>query len=247
MRAVTTFIAALYSVVLLVAFSQNALAEASKPVHAQFSDSVLTKAHSDRLSQYPSLQPAPLHLGCRKPDATTLAAIVRVATDHGSHASGVIFDTNRVLTAAHAVQGAGHFFVSVAGAYRSADLVRVDHAHDLAVLAVNTSSVAPLLVSGFSPRVFSPVWAAGYPRAEEMSTSMGVFQEIANGALHSSAEIDPGQSGGGLLSCSDGQWSLVGMLRGYGAYHNGDHYVKLENHSVSVAGTTINTFLQSYY
>ncbi len=183
---------------------------------------------------------------CDQPDDMTLAAIVRVATDHGSHASGIVFDEDRVLTAAHAVQGAGHFFVRVGDAFHSADLVMVDHAHDLAVLAVDTGYILPLRVSVFSPIRSEPVWAAGYPRAQAMSMSLGVFQEVSGGALHTSATIDSGQSGGGLLSCTAGQWSLVGMLRGYGAYLQGDHYVKLENHSVSVAGNTIHEFLRKF-
>lgn len=182
---------------------------------------------------------------CVQPDELTLAAIVPVATDHGSHASGIVFDENRVLTAAHAVQGAGHFFVRVGDSFRVADLVMVDHTNDLAVLAVNTAWIAPLRISSFSPDLSAPVWAVGYPRAQSMSTSEGIFQQAREGALYTSASIDPGQSGGGLLSCSQGRWSLVGMLRGYGAYLQGDHYVKLENHSVSVAGNTIHEFLRN--
>lgn len=196
-----------------------------------------------------SVYAAPLpykHVMCDQPDDMTLSAIVRVATDHGSHASGIVFDENRVLTAAHAVQGAGHFFVRVGDAFRSADLVMVDHTHDLAVLAVDTGYISPLRVSVFRPSRSAPVWAAGYPRAQAMTTSLGVFQQVSGGALHTSATIDSGQSGGGLLSCSGGQWSLVGMLRGYGAYLQGDHYVKLENHSVSVAGNTIHEFLRKF-
>ena len=183
---------------------------------------------------------------CAHPDEPTLAAIVQVATDHGSHASGVIFDNNRVLTAAHAVQGGGRFFVRVGDGFRTADLVSVDHAHDLAILAVDTADIQPLRISGFSPAHADPVWAAGYPRAQSIKTTMGLFKQISGGALLTSASIDSGQSGGGLLSCIQGEWSLVGMLRGYGAYWQDDHYVKMDNHSISVAGTTINQFLRAY-
>src|SRR2546427_390505 len=48
---------------------------------------------------------------CQQPDASTLRAILPVATDHGSHASGVVFAEGLVLTAAHAVKGASNFFV----------------------------------------------------------------------------------------------------------------------------------------
>jgi hypothetical protein len=65
--------------------------------------------------------------------------------------------------------------------------------------------------------------------------------------LHASATIDSGQSGGGLLACTDGAWELLGMLRGFGAYLYGDHYVKIQNHSVSVAAATIQRFLHTSY
>lgn len=77
-------------------------------------------------------------------------------------------------------------------------------------------------------------------------TSEGILQDFREGALYTSASIDSGQSGGGLLSCNDGAWEMLGMLRGYGAYLQGGHYVKIENHSVSVAAATINQFLHYY-
>lgn len=184
---------------------------------------------------------------CATPDAQALQAILPVATDNGSYATGVVYDNNRVLTAAHAVQGAAHFFVRVGDAFRSADLVMVDHVNDLAVLAVDTQSIQPLLITGYDPRKAQPVWAVGYPRAQAMQTSTGVLQDNLEGALHSSASIDSGQSGGGLLSCHNGAWELLGMLRGYGAYLREGRYVKMENHSVSVAAATINEFLRTYH
>lgn len=183
---------------------------------------------------------------CAQPDQQTLQAIVPVATDHGSHATGVVYDDNRVLTAAHAVAGGGQFFVRVGESFRTADLVMVDHANDLAVLAVDTQSIRPLHIAGLDPIEAQPVWAVGYPRAQSIMTSEGVLQDFREGALYTSASIDSGQSGGGLLSCNDGAWEMLGMLRGYGAYLQGGHYVKIENHSVSVAAATINQFLHYY-
>ena len=182
---------------------------------------------------------------CQQPDATTLRAIVPVATDHGSHASGVVFAEGLVLTAAHAVKGANNFFVRVEEVYRRASLILVDHSNDLAVLSVKTDAIQPITLAPSEPLESQPVWAVGYPRAQEMMTSTGVFQRNREGDLHTSASIDSGQSGGGLLSCQHGRWQLMGMLRGYGAYLSGDRYVKLENHSVSVGATTIHRFLNS--
>lgn len=189
----------------------------------------------------------PAQTNCQRPDHRSLAAILPIATDHGSYASGIVFDNNRVLTAAHAVQGGAQFFVRVSSDFVKADLLLVDHLNDLAVLAVDTQMIEPIHIAGFAPTKSQAVWAVGYPRAQAMTTSTGVFQRDREGALHTSASIDSGQSGGGLLSCQNGSWQLLGMLRGYGAYLEGDAYVKLENHSVSVAAATISEFLRTSY
>ncbi|PID60156.1 MAG: hypothetical protein CSB44_11775 [Gammaproteobacteria bacterium] len=182
---------------------------------------------------------------CRQPGRRELDAILPIATDHGSFASGVVLDRDRVLTAAHAVQGADRFFVRVRGEYRRARLVLVDHQWDLAVLRVGTGNIRPLPLAMGEPVAEQRVWAAGFPRASAMTMTEGVLQENLAGALHTSASIDTGQSGGGLLSCANGEWQITGMLRGFGAYLEGDHYIKLENHSVSVSADQIQRFLAS--
>ncbi len=183
---------------------------------------------------------------CAWPDNKALAAILPVATDHGSHASGVVFAPNRVLTAAHAVSGAGQFFVRVDDGFRVASLLMIDSASDLAVLSVDTQGIEPMQLARSLPTAKQAVWAVGFPRAQGKTTSSGVFQRNREGALHTSAPIDSGQSGGGLLTCQKGSYQLLGMLRGYGAYLSGDRYVKLQNHSVSVAAATIQRFLGTY-
>ena len=183
---------------------------------------------------------------CVWPDDKTLEAILPVATDHGSHASGVVFAPNRVLTAAHAVDGAGKFFVRVDEGFRKATLLLIDRQNDLAVLSVDTHDIVPMPLSAAIPSQSQMVWAVGFPKAQGKTTSQGVFQRNRAGALHTSAPIDSGQSGGGLLTCSQGSYQLMGMLRGYGAYLSGDRYVKLQNHSVSVAAATIQRFIGSY-
>ena len=181
--------------------------------------------------------------GCSGPGADALAAVLPVATDHGSHASGVVFQRGRVLTAAHAVEGASRFFVRTDEDFRRADLISVDHEADLAVLAIDTGDIQPLPLAGAELTAEEPVWAVGFPRARALETTSGVFQRVSDGAVHTSASIDSGQSGGGLLSCTGGEYAIAGMLRGYGAYRSGDRYVKLDNHSVSVAARTIQHFL----
>jgi len=219
----------------------------SPPADAQSEPGEWFAEHTNSAIAADAVASGAFALSCAEPDAATLAAILPVATDHGSYASGVVFDNNRVLTAAHVINEASTVFVRVAKQLRYADVIMVDQVNDLAVLAVDTQAIEPIRIAGIHPVLADRVWAVGYPRAQAIRTSVGEFKTAIEGALHSSASIDSGQSGGGLLSCENGQWVLAGMLRGYGTYLQGEHYVRLENHSVSVAAATINHFLLTYY
>lgn len=182
---------------------------------------------------------------CEWPDAVTLAAVLPVAGEDGSYASGVVFERNRVLTAAHALTSSYRVFVTINNELRQARIVMMDRAKDLAVLSVDTGNIQPILIASSELQVKQPVWAVGFPRASGKETSSGVFTKVSGGALHTSAPIDVGQSGGGLLRCDNGHYELAGMLRGYGAYIKNNKFVKLENHSVSVAASTIQAFVGS--
>lgn len=188
-------------------------------------------------------QVATANAECNWPDDSTLNAILPIATDHGSHASGIVVSQNRVLTAAHALVGSDQVFVKISDDFRLARLILLDKQSDLAILSVDTENINPVPMTLTEPFERQTVWAVGFPRAQGKTTSRGVFQRNRQGALHTSAGIDSGQSGGGLLTCEKGSYQLLGMLRGYGAYLSGDRYVKLENHSVSVAAATIQAFV----
>jgi len=182
---------------------------------------------------------------CRWPDAGSLNAIVAVAGEDGSYASGVVINPNRVLTAAHALSPAHKVFVNIDNRYRAAKIVMIDRSDDLAMLAVDTSGVTPLHVASADPVADEAVWAVGFPRASDKETTPGRLTRNNAGSLHASAGIDLGQSGGGLLFCKNGSYQLGGMLRGYGAYVQGDRFVKLRNHSVSVGASTIQRFFNA--
>ena len=181
--------------------------------------------------------------GCRWPDAPVLEAVLAIATEGGSRASGVVLAPDRVLTAAHALVEGGRAFVRIGGDFRRAEPLLIDRANDIAVLGVDTRGIAPLPLAERAPGERQRVWAVGFPRNEGRTTSSGVFQRERDGALHTSASIEAGQSGGGLLVCEGGRYRLGGMLRGFGAYREGDAYIRLENHSVSVASTTLQRVL----
>ncbi|MDO6461798.1 serine protease [Granulosicoccaceae sp. 1_MG-2023] len=180
---------------------------------------------------------------CEWPDRRTQASVLPITTDDGSYASAVVIGRNRVITAAHAVHEAIRTFVRIGDEYREGKVLSMDAGKDLAVIEVDTSGLAPIRLSRREPHANQRVWAIGFPQASSKTTSLGQFNGEVDGALHTSAPIDAGESGGGLLTCEQGDFVLAGMLRGYGAYRRGNEYVRIENHSVSVAARDIEEFV----
>lgn len=183
---------------------------------------------------------------CEWPDLRTMASVLPVATDDGSYASGVVIARNRVLTAAHAVENSEQAFVRINYDFRRAEVLSLDLEKDLAVMGVDTGDIDPIRLSKRDPYANEQVWAIGFPHATSKTTSIGNFQDKLDGVLHTSAPIDAGESGGGLIACERGDFVLAGMLRGYGAYLKGDEYVRIENHSVSVAASDIHHFVNPW-
>lgn len=185
---------------------------------------------------------------CGWPEQQALSSVVRVTSDDGSHASGVVVGPNRVLTAAHAIDEAYQSYVRIGDQLFPASVASVDRSKDLAILEVSALDVDPIELGDSDLSSSSKVWAVGFPRAESKTTSSGSFKVKAttDGALHTTAPIDSGQSGGGLISCEQGKHVLAGMLRGFAAYVNGDEYVKIKNHSVSVATADIRNFISEW-
>lgn len=184
---------------------------------------------------------------CEWPDTRTMASVLPVATDDGSYASGVVIARNRVLTAAHAVENSDQAFVRIDYDFRRAEVLSIDSEKDLAVMGVDTGNINPIRLSLREPYANEQVWAIGFPHATSKTTSIGNFQDKLDGVLHTSAPIDAGESGGGLIACERGIFVLAGMLRGYGAYLKGGEYVRIENHSVSVAASDIQRFVRPWF
>jgi len=185
---------------------------------------------------------------CGWPEQDALASVVRVTSEDGSHASGVVVGPNRVLTAAHAIDEAYRSYVRIGEQLYPASVASIDRSKDLAILEVSSLDVDPIELGDSDLSNSAKVWAVGFPRAESKTTSSGSFKIKAaiDGALHTTAPIDSGQSGGGLISCEQGKHVLAGMLRGFAAYVNGDEYVKIKNHSVSVATADIRSFISEW-
>lgn len=181
---------------------------------------------------------------CHLPDDTVRASVVRIAALDGSTASGVIIAKNRVLTVAHAVDNAASAKVEVDGEFQSAQVIGIDAENDLAMLAVGTSELAPMPLSNTLLRESEAVWAIGYPLALDQKLSLGLYQNMFNGRLYTSAHINSGSSGGGLLRCQAGAFELAGVVHGYVAQRAGSSYVNIGD-STSVPARKIRDFIDA--
>ena len=176
---------------------------------------------------------------CQWPTHQALSSIVPIVSGEDSYASGVIVSDNLIITAAHALEDYSDTVAVVNGRLYVASVLQVDYEMDLALLSVWTDRLSPIPLSKNDLQDQQEVWAVGFPRAEGQHTSSGFFNFKQAEAVHTSAGIDSGASGGGLLSCENGKFVLAGMLRGYGAYATEQGLVRLDDYSVSVAAQNI--------
>lgn len=183
-------------------------------------------------------------LYCSWPSNQTLDSIVPIESGNNSHASGVVVSKNLVLTAAHVLEDYADTYIEVDGELHSATVLLIDKDSDMAILSAKTDDLFPIPLGEIELDQKQAVWAVGYPLAQARHTSTGNFNFRQAEALHTSAGIDSGSSGGGLLSCEKGQFVLAGMLRGYGAHRTSEGLVRLEDYSISVAASDIKIVMQ---
>ena len=184
---------------------------------------------------------------CSWPGNQVLDSIVAIESGNNSHASGVVVSNNLVITAAHVLEDYEDTEVEINSVLYPAAVLLVDQEYDIALLSVRTQDLHPIPLSKFELHETQEVWAAGYPRAQNLHTSNGIVVSKKAESIHSSAGIDSGESGGGLLACEEGRFVLAGMLRGYGAYRTQDGLVRLEDYSISVAARDIKFTLDLSY
>ena len=188
-----------------------------------------------------------MELGCNWPSSTILDSIVAIESGKSSHASGVVVSDNLVITAAHVLEDYDDTEVVINDVLYPASVLLVDRESDIALLSVWTENLFPIPLSKFELYESQQVWAAGYPRAQNLHTSSGNFVAKKAEAIHTSAGIDSGESGGGLLACENGKFVLAGMLRGYGAYRTQEGLVRIKDYSISVAASDIKFTLDLSY
>ncbi|MGB5325076.1 MAG: serine protease [Pseudomonadales bacterium] len=161
---------------------------------------------------------AVLDPGCHLPDSAALSRIVQLRGDNGGHASSVVIRPNLLLTVAHALAGEERVYAEIDGILQLVTPLVINETRDLALLAVDTRELQPIPISDRPLLDNERVWAIGFPLGRAQRTSHGVVTERADGSLYTTAHINQGTSGGGLLRCADGQankYELAGIVRAY--------------------------------
>ncbi|HHJ21206.1 MAG TPA: hypothetical protein ENJ84_15485 [Gammaproteobacteria bacterium] len=179
---------------------------------------------------------------CTSPDPQTKAGIVLI--DGGeSVGSGVVVAHNQILTAAHVIKGMDTIYVQVNGALVPAHVLSEDSTKDLALLRADTGETVPLVLSHDKLERNDDVWAMGYPFGESLVSASGRYRGTWDNAIYTSASVNFGQSGGGLISCERGKPVLAGMVRAFGAVKKNGKLVRRDDISVAVRIETIKQFL----
>ncbi len=87
------------------------------------------------------------------------------------------------------------------------EVVQVDEARDLAVVAVD-QALAPLAIAEGLPRVGDPVLVVGSPLGLEQSVVTGIVSALRDEHIQISAPLNPGNSGGPVV---DAEGKVIGV------------------------------------
>ncbi len=135
-----------------------------------------------------------------------------------SAGSGVVVSSNRVLTASHVIDRCTAIEAVFEGKRYPAQLLAQDTKNDLGVLQVNAMPTSRSAVLRHKAVIGETIMAAGYPLSGILSSDLTVTTGNVNSLagladnqnqLQISAQVSPGNSGGGLI---DKSGYLVGLV-----------------------------------
>lgn len=183
------------------------------------SASASASAASGAVASYQDAQPAVIQIVA---DGEYVDIMSGEAIQSSGSGSGFIIDPSGIaVTNAHVVEGAGSVEVYIGGDDQAvnARILGVSECNDLAVLDLEGDGYPYVDWSGVDPELGTEVWAAGFPLGDPQYTLVdgSIAKNNASGetswasfdyAIQATAQIQPGNSGGPLLT-SDGR--VVGV------------------------------------
>jgi len=154
-------------------------------------------------------------------DSVWLDEVVLIFTGSTLCAGTVLSPGDEVLTAYHCVASGGTSRVELMdGRVVDGKIARVDVKHDLALISLSEKVSTGLVIREGGAVVAEPVWALGHPfglnkpggfleGTLRWSVSAGVVSNVGSRAVQVTAPVNPGNSGGPLVS-ADGE--ILGVV-----------------------------------
>ncbi len=193
---------------------------------------------------FSSVPVAAIGSSCGQPNQTTRKSIVRVEGGN-TVGSGVVIAPNRILTAAHVIKEMDTVFVKINGKSLEANVVSVEKQVDLALLLAPTDDIKPLQLLQGSPQIKDNVWAMGYALGNALVATAGKYKGSYDKKLYTSASVNYGQSGGGLVTCRKGKHVLAGIIKAFGAVMKNGKLERRDDFSVAARSQDIRRFVAS--
>jgi len=181
---------------------------------------------------------------CGRPDQTIRQSIVRIEGGN-TIGSGIVIGPNRIITAAHVIKDMDKVSVKVGGKRTEANVAAVQEQLDLALLLAPTGNIKPLQLLKGSPRLKDDVWAMGYALGNALVATVGKYKGSYDKKLYTSASVNYGQSGGGLVTCNQGKHVLAGMIKAFGAVMIDGKLERRDDFSVAARSEDIRQFVAS--
>ena len=148
--------------------------------------------------------------------ATTQPSIVRILTPNGSGTGFIVAENGLVITNRHVVEGNRNVIVRLYTGEQYEGAVTQLHASlDLAYVEIQSNQTFAALAIGDSSDVSvgQTVIAIGYPLADDLgldpTISKGIISAMRDDYLQTDASLNPGNSGGPLLT-EDGK--VIGLI-----------------------------------
>lgn len=179
---------------------------------------------------------------CGQPDQAVRDGIVRIQGGH-TVGSGIVVEKDRILTAAHVIDELDEIFVRINGKRVPATVVSTQPKLDLALLLAPTGDIQPINLLRGSPRLKDDVWAMGYPLGKALAATSGKFKGSYDKKLYTTASVNYGQSGGGLITCHNGRHVLAGMVKAFGAVMKNGKLERRDDFSVAARSQDIRRFV----
>ncbi len=180
--------------------------------------------------------------GCAAPGTHVKQSIVLI--DAGSSlGSGIVIGRNKVLTAAHVVADSGDVTISAGNTVYPGSVIALRKDSDLALIQTPDLHLPTLPFATRSRRKNEAVWAMGYPFGRSLIATSGRYKGLWSRALYTSASVNFGQSGGGLVACENGHHVLAGVVRAFGANRINGKLVRRDDISVATAIDDVRRFL----